>query len=93
MPAAIRPYSIAVAPESSFRNERNLLIWLTRCGPIQRHDTFVPLTRVPRSQRKTAKGFSAIVKARAIGSFVCAVAQNVISQVNRKKKPPFPAAL
>jgi hypothetical protein len=62
MPAAIRPYSIAMAPESSFRNARNL----APCGPIQRHDTVVPLTRVPRRRSENSEGISAIVKATAM---------------------------
>src|SRR5262249_55551342 len=32
MPAAIKPYSIAVAPDSSFRNARTRVMGLTRCG-------------------------------------------------------------
>ena len=36
--AAIKPYSIAVTPDSSFRNSRNVFIALFLAYPVNAHD-------------------------------------------------------
>src|SRR5215475_11839657 len=57
MPAAIRPYSIAVAPDSSFRNAKTLDMRHTPCGPMQRQDSGMPLTTLSRGHRIAVRRF------------------------------------
>src|SRR5262245_25199065 len=88
MPAAINPYSIAVAPDSSFRNAKTLDMLHTPGGPITRHDSGMPLTRVSRSHQGTAQRLVQMVT-KSRGRFAFPPGHRA---ARSGKKPPSPAA-